>query len=144
LPRGPLTNLPISPPQPYQTSVSFWEIAQQKLQFEAVPDAVKTLYSENAEESDASTVLHDAEAAKTNYLRRRGADGGGFQETINRIIISAGKFSSVVDSLTDCDPTHYAKLAWGGIRIFLVVSPNILTVSKGLNSIGGNAEHSIA
>jgi len=115
--------------QPYQKSVNFWGIAQEKLQSDPfVPAAVKTLFSERTDESDATAVLHEAEAAKTNYFRRqrtynRGSDGTAtFQDTINKIIVSARKFSSVIDSLTNCDPTNYARLAWGGIRIFLVVS----------------------
>jgi hypothetical protein len=141
--------------QPYQRSVDFWAFAQDELQRDPlVPAAVKTIFSDRIDESDATAVLHEAEAAKTNYLRRqwaynRGSDGAAtFQDTVNKIILSAGKFSSVIDSLTDCDPTNYARLAWGGIRIFLVVSwKTYLSFPKVrwyLMFSGRNSEYTIA
>lgn len=114
-------SLPLEHPQAYQSSLDLWERArEQVLNDRGLTPEMKADLRQRTLHSNASDVLLAAQFAREQYQRRSGERTCN-QEAINKIIMSARKFSVVADAITAFDPTNHAGMVWGGVKVFLNV-----------------------
>jgi len=109
-------------PRAYQSELDFWERAREKvLRDSALTTDMKRDLELQTFGSTASNVIRAAQSARDNY-EQRSRDRAPHQYSINKIITSARKFSTIVTSIVAFDLTNHASVVWGGIKFFLNVS----------------------
>jgi len=127
-PSGSSSRISVPAPREWQSTTDLWELARlQVIDDTNLDEAIKAELRTESCKSNPSEVIRAAENAKNHYqgeqrtYTRSSGDKKTYQDTVNKILQTAGCFGDLVGAATALDPTNHASMVWGGVKVFLKV-----------------------